>query len=415
MTIRIRLSLILTYFLFAILLNSVGSVILQSITSFGVSKVEASWLEGFKDLSIAAVSFLVAAWLPRFGYRRAMITGLLIVAAASVAMRLLESFDATKLMFLATGVSFALVKVSVYASIGLVTANRYEHAGLLNQIEGMFMVGVLTGYFLFGHFIGDTAAGDTAWLDVYWVLAILSLMAASLLFFTPFPEQPARIAGAAPEASDFVGMLKLCALPMVLVFVISAFLYVLIEQGLGTWLPTFNREVLKLPQAMSVEAASIFAGSLAIGRLSAGVIMRRVSWYPVLNICVIAMAALVLLTLPLTHGIEIDARTNWFHAPLAAYIFPLIGLFMAPIYPAINSVMLSALPQAKHAAMTGLIVVFSALGGTTGSRITGEVFERFSGQTAFYFSLVPMLAILIALYFFRQQARKMRGEDGAPS
>ncbi|MEI8640389.1 hypothetical protein P4S68_02165 [Pseudoalteromonas sp. Hal099] len=30
--------------------------------------------------------------------------------------------------------------------------------------------------------------------------------------------------------------------------------------------------------------------------------------------------------------------------------------------------------------MTGLIVVFSALGGTTGSMITGYVFEHFSGQ-----------------------------------
>ena len=47
-----------SYFLFAILLNSVGTVILQSINSFDISKPDASTLEGFKDLSIAFVSFL---------------------------------------------------------------------------------------------------------------------------------------------------------------------------------------------------------------------------------------------------------------------------------------------------------------------------------------------------------------------
>ena len=34
--------------------------------------------------------------------------------------------------------------------------------------------------------------------------------------------------------------------------------------------------------------------------------------------------------------------------------------------------------------MTGLIVVFSALGGTTGSFITGQLFAHFDGALAFY-------------------------------
>ena len=121
----------------------------------------------------------------------------------------------------------------------------------------------------------------------------------------------------------------------------------------------------------------------------------------------IAMAVLVVLTLPLTSNITADANINWLNAPIAAYIFPLIGLFMAPIYPAINSVMLSALPKHQHAAMTGLIVIFSALGGTTGSLVTGLVFDRFDGQTAFYFSLIPMAVILGSLYLFKREVARL--------
>jgi len=56
---RIKLSLFLNYFVFAILLNSVGTVILQVQNNFGVTKGAASVLEGFKDLPIAITSFLI--------------------------------------------------------------------------------------------------------------------------------------------------------------------------------------------------------------------------------------------------------------------------------------------------------------------------------------------------------------------
>src|SRR3546814_19229659 len=78
---------------------------------------------------------------------------------------------------------------------------------------------------------------------------------------------------------DFLGMLRLAARPLVLLFVLSAMLYVLIEQSIGTWLPTFNNEVLRLPNAMSVQMVSAFAGSLALGRLLAGILLRRLRWH----------------------------------------------------------------------------------------------------------------------------------------
>ena len=95
-----------------------------------------------------------------------------------------------------------------------------------------------------------------------------------------------------------------------------------------------------------------------------------------------------------------------FDAPTAAYLIPLLGLLMAPIYPVINSVALSSLPKPMHAAMTGLIVVFSALGGTLGSYITARVFASFDGIHAFYFSLVPMGLVLVTLFFFKRSCRK---------
>ncbi|PPJ44156.1 MFS transporter [Pseudoxanthomonas sp. KAs_5_3] len=397
------LALILTYMIFAMLLNSVGAVILQVMQGFGVSKTAASTLEAFKDLPIAVASFLVASTLPRLGYRRAMMLGLLLVAVACAGMPLLKAFWATKLLFATVGVCFALVKVSVYSSIGLLTDDAKAHAGLTSTVEGWFMVGILGSAWLFAAFINPDAPGDPVWLNVYWVIAGLCLAVIALLATAEMDETAARDGHAVGES--FADMLRLLGRPLVVVFLVSAFLYVLMEQAINTWLPTFNREILHLPTTLSVQAAGIFAGSLAVGRLGGGVLLRRMPWFPVLGGCVVAMAGLVLLALPLAASVQPRAEHSWWNAPAAAYVFPLIGLLMAPIYPTINSVALSALPKARHAAMTGLIVVFSALGGTTGSFITGQLFAHFDGTRAFYLLLVPMALLLLSLTLLNRRSR----------
>jgi len=78
---------------------------------------------------------------------------------------------------------------------------------------------------------------------------------------------------------------------------------------------------------------------------------RRLGWYALLNLCLIAMAAL---------------------------------------------------PKNDHAPMMGLIVVFSALGGTTGSFVTGQVFGAFHGAVAYCLPLVPMMLLALSPFKFRR-------------
>ena len=399
---KITLAIAASYFIFAILLNSVGTVILQAINTLGVSKTEASVLEGFKDLSIAIMSFVVASFIPRLGYKLAMLGALAVVALACLSTALISEFYMSKVLFAVIGCGFAVVKVSVYSIIGQVTEDANSHSSLLNTIEGIFMVGVLSGYWIFTAFIDPSQSN--AWLNVYYALAALTLIV--LLSVVIAPIAPAIDKNKTDSSlSDFIAMLKLTYQPLVLIFIISAFLYVLIEQGVGTWLPTFNNQVLQLPVAISIQLASIFAAALAFGRLVAGQVLKHINWFFVLCGCLVAMALLIIITLPLTENLPNTAITSLFDAPLAAFVLPLIGFFMAPIYPVLNSVMLSALEKHQHAAMTGLIVVFSALGGTTGSMITGYVFEHFSGQHAFYLSLIPISLIFISVIIFKQRSR----------
>ena len=91
--------------------------------------------------------------------------------------------------------------------------------------------------------------------------------------------------------------------------------------------------------------ASILAPSTAIGRFFAGIVLRKLDWLTVLVTCFIVAAALVLAGVSLADNAGGTVITRWSTAPLATFIFSLIGFLWALFYPAINSAILSSLPR----------------------------------------------------------------------
>lgn len=204
-TFKIRLSLFLNYFVFAILLNSVGILIQKSQNRYQVDEITASSLEAFKDLSIAFVSFLVGSFLPRLGYKKGMLIALGLVFAGCLGMYWGNSFTSVRILFACVGISFAIIKVSVYSLIGLVTNSEKQHESLLSSIESLFMIGIATGYVAFPLFYSDT--DPDAWLRIYLVLAVVVAFSFLVLFFSNF-KLKYDIPGT-NIAADFKQMLKL--------------------------------------------------------------------------------------------------------------------------------------------------------------------------------------------------------------
>jgi fucose permease len=121
----------------------------------------------------------------------------------------------------------------------------------------------------------------------------------------------------------------------------------MIEQGIMSWLP--NSKVLHLPENISIMMASILAISLAVGRLLAGVLTRKINWIWVLSF-VLLWQCFGGFVPPKTVGLDVEINTLS-DIPLIGFAFPLVGLFIAPIYPLLNSVVLSALPKNLHSSM----------------------------------------------------------------
>lgn len=389
----IKISLFLIYFVFAALLNSVGILIERSIEVYGVSKPDAAILEPFKDLSIALMAFVVGSFLPRLGFKRAMLISLAAVFFGCLGMFYGNSFWSVKLLFLCTGLSFAVVKVAVFALIGYITDSKKSHSSLMNLIETVFMLGIIFMYVVFPLFFDEN--DQNAWLRGYLLMAVLIALSFVIILFSKFDIETKPSEGI---AKDFKEMFKLFYKPLIWIFVGFAFLYVMTEQGIMTWLPTFNKDTLKLDAKLSAQMAVLLMISIALGRFITGIIAKKIKWFYISITCVILAVILVLIVLPLAKNVEPTEINSIADLPIVSYLFPLIGLFLAPLYPLVNSTVLSSVDKSKHSSLAGILTFFSAVGGTLGSLLIGNLFDTLGGEKVFYLSLVPFGLMFISFF-----------------
>src|SRR5690606_32281433 len=152
-----------------------------------------------------------------------------------------------------------------------------------------------------------------------------------------------------------------------------------------------------LSEGTAVRMAVILMLSIAAGRYLSSFLVKKINWLLLLLICLTGAALVVLLVLPQTDNLVVKEIKTLAGVPVIAYLFPLIGFFLAPVYPLVNSVVLSSTEKVYHSPMASLLVFFSAIGGAGGSRLVGYLFRNVGGARAFYFSLIPMAILVVCL------------------
>ncbi|MCB0459084.1 MAG: MFS transporter [Flavobacteriaceae bacterium] len=399
--IGIKTSLFINYFVFAALLNSVGILVERSQEVYNVTKAQAAILEPFKDLSIAFVAFLVGSFLPKIGYKRAMLISLAMVFFGCLGMYFGDSFWTVKLLFAMTGMGFAIVKVSVFALISYVTESKKEHSSFMSLIETVFMLGIIFMYVVFPLFYSDS--NPKAWLNGYLLMAILILISFVIILFSKFDIETSA---SNSISEDLKTMFSLFLKPLIWVFMTFAFFYVMTEQGIMTWLPTFNKETLSLGPKLGSQMAVLLMVAIATGRFVTGILAKKIKWIYISSISVVLAIVLVLMVLPLAKNVVPREINSIADLPVVSYLFPLIGLFLAPLYPLVNSTMLTSTDKSHQSALAGLLTFFSAIGGTVGSLLVGNLFDTLGGDKVFYLSLIPFALIFISLFMINRLSSK---------
>lgn len=369
------LPLQLSFLIFSMLLNCMGIVILK-FAGGNVSYSGLGFLESFKDLPIALVSVLSVNLINRTGTKRALLYSLLLVTVSCIVLPFFGDFWFFKIWFAVIGVGFAMAKISIFGILRNNIHTEKELSKVMNKIEAFFMIGIFCVNIGFGWLL--TSKYAEMWKFGFWIIAALAIINFLLLIPADFKENSNS------KAKNKIRFYKLLD-PKIIGFLLIIFLIVFAEQGFNSWLPIFYKNHLKADSFLALQSGAFLALFSFAGRMITSRIISRIKWSTYIYTCLFAVCFLLIVA------------QIFYHYSLIQFLillFPVLGLFLSPLYPLYNSRMLSKTDQSDVNLLVSVIVVFSSLGSSVGSLSMALVFQH--GLSGYYagFALVPVILIL---------------------
>ncbi len=396
----IKLIIIINFCLFSLIANTEGPAILAAIKYYHTTYSAASNLPVIRDGLNLLISFGVFAVLVKIGYRKSLIIGLGFIGVVCLVFPFINKFWALLLLFAVIGAIFAITKICIYTLVTTVTNSKKEHASTISLLEGCYMTAQFGSYWLFGLFVSADGSG---WTHVYWLFTGMAICVIIFWFFIPVKETKVRQVGVSPS-KEYSKMGHILKNPLAIIFLIVSAFYLYVEASLLTWLPTFNSTGLNIKASIAIELASILTGTYAIGRLMGAYFLKKFKWNRYLIVTVSLACIYIVIMLFLLKPALVFAQSHeiadWTKVPWVAYLFPLIGFLLGPVYPTLASVTLKSVKDLDNGAMMVLLMIFLAAGGITGEKTIGVLFGAIGPFYAFVTLLAPLAVLWIAVMLF---------------
>ncbi|SIS62202.1 MFS transporter [Chryseobacterium gambrini] len=389
---KISLPLKLTFLIFSMVLNCMGIVILQ-LSEAKITYDKLGFLESFKDLPIAFISLFAVNFISKTGTKKSLILALTIVGICSLILPFVEVFWFYKVWFAIIGACFAIGKICVFGIIRNNISDEKSLAKTMNSVEASFMIGIFVVNIGFGWVISSQ-------FSEFWKFGFLSISVLSAITIFLFSKLPVS----EPEKMKNENIFKEVAgiaNPLIIIFLGVVFSIVFIEQSFNSWLPSFYKNHLKVNSFFALQASSFLALFSYIGRTVTANVIQRFSLPKYYILCLSSIVIVLLIII----GIQFSGMDD---SKILLFLFPVIGLFLSPLYPVINSKMIATIDKSKANVFTSLIVIFSSLGSSVSSIIMSVLFGN---QLLNYYSVYILSAVIllftISLIYFRFADKKI--------
>jgi fucose permease len=355
-----------------------GIVILQ-LSEAKITYEKLGFLESFKDLPIAFISLFAVNFISKIGTKKALILALIIVGICSSILPFVEVFWFYKVWFAIIGTCFAIGKICVFGVIRNNISDEKSLAKMMNSVEATFMIGIFVVNTGFGWLISSQ-------YSEFWKFGFLSISlicAVTIFLFSKLEiSEPQKV-----DKESIISELSKFVNPLIITFLGVIFFIVFVEQGFNSWLPSFYKNHLKVNSFFALQATSFLALFSYAGRIVTANIIQRFSLSAYYILCL----SLIIGVLTVILGIQFFGSEN---SKALLFLFPVIGLFLAPLYPVINSKMIAQVSKEKTNLFTSLIVIFSSLGSSVSSIIMSLLFGK---QLLNYYPLYILLTVIVLL------------------
>jgi fucose permease len=245
--------------------------------------------------------------------------------------------------------------------------------GAMQVLHGCWGIGTLIGPLL----VTGLLVSHNSWRLAFVAVAILeAVIGAWAVFGVPWPDLPRR-------RQTAEGKLKLSG-PLLL-GILAFFLYTGAEWSAGQWSFTVLTQGRGFSTAAAGLLVSLYWTGLTAGRLAGGAAGLRLST-PVLLLSGIGLSVLA-------------SGLFWLVPAWSAVSLPLLGLGLAPIFPAMMTLTSRRVPEAGVGVAVGLQTASSGLGSAVAPALVGLALQRFGltllGPCVFGFALATAVISLL--------------------
>jgi len=311
----------------------------------------------------------------KWGRKSTIIIGLLIFAVACFLFAAGSSFLYFIALLAMVGIAVGLFKTGALALIGDISTSNKEHTATMNTVEGFFGVGAMVGPAIVSYLL----VSGVSWKYLYICAGVLCALLCLAAIKTNYPKTKAHAEGQISLKSS----LKIIKDPYAIGFSMAIALYVATEVAIYVWMPTLLVEYNGSLVWLATYALTVFFALRAGGRFLGVWMLKRFNWHQVMFWFSLA----VFLCYLGTAIAGVDA---------AVVLLPLSGLFMSMIYPTLNSKGISCFPQAKHGAIAGVILFFTAVSAAIAPLLMGVVSDIF-GHVSYGFYLATIFAAALTI------------------
>jgi fucose permease len=254
---------------------------------------------------------------------------------------------------------FANGAINVYSTLRM-------SGGAMQALHGTWGIGTLVGPLL----VAGLLVSHRSWRLAFLAVAVLeALIGAWVLAGTSWPS-------AARPVAEGRRRLRL-SMPLLL-GVVAFFLYTGAEWSIGQWSFTVLTQDRGYATATAGLLVSLYWGGLTAGRLAGGAAGLR-----------LPTRALLLAGIGLT---VLASGLFWWVPAWSPVSLPLLGLGLAPIFPALMTLTSGRVPEAGVGAAVGLQTASSGLGSSVAPAAVGLLLQRFGlsllGPCVFVFALL---------------------------
>jgi len=364
----------LMFFTFAMTTDAVGSVIPEIIEEFRLSLTAAGALQYATMIGIAAGALLLGYLADRLGPKYTIILGLAFYGASSLLFALTDRFGAFVALLAVSGLGISVFKIGALALIGDISLSTSSHTRVMNTVEGFFALGAIAGPAI----VATLIASGMSWKWLYVIAAVICIGLITVAGRVRYPPSKRQ-----PERASLGQMIAVMRDPVALGFSFLVVMYVAVEVAVYVWMPTYLQDYTGSVAWLPVYALTIFFVLRALGRFLGAWLLGRLPWTTALALVSLA----ILLCFAGTLALGVDS---------AAWLLPLSGLFMAIVYPTLNSKAISCFSKSMHGAAAGVILFFTAAAAALGPLAMAAVSDAYGSASAGYVLATAFAFLLFA-------------------